>query len=353
MAIYKKGADPDALDRSAGVLTQAARECTTVRHAVNGVMGSLKGNWGGGDLQGLMDRWPPIEAQIEGFGTHLTSLGQALTRNATAQRGASGPGGSTGSGPGGVSPLPFGGNGSAPVSANFWDEYLEQSNVVPDGDAGILAWPGLITANLMMGVGAASAWARQIQIGGFKPRGPDGRFISPQMGSWARAWAMGSDSNWGPKPYQAANYARWGTAARWAGRAGTVVSFATSAFSQWNRDADDPNMGTTERVARSATVGTTTAAASWGGAWAGAQGGALVGAAVGGPVGAVVGGVIGGFIGGGLGGMAGDWIGQQIAGPVGDFAAWAGDGISEGVSDAADAVGDFASDVGDAVSFWD
>ncbi|MDN5768338.1 MAG: hypothetical protein L0H96_21650 [Humibacillus sp.] len=351
LAIYKKGADPDALDRSAAVLTASARECTAMRNTVSGVLGSLRGNWNGDNLQSLISQWPAIEAQIEGFGTHLTTLSTRLTQNAAAQRGTSGEGGSTNA-PFTNASLPLGGGGpgsGGPQAASFWDDYLEQSNLLPDGDAGPLAWPGLIGANALLGFGATSDWIRKVGIGDWKPRGPDGRYIARPTGAWARAWSMRSDSNWGAKAYQAGNYAKWGTAAKWAGRAGTVLSFGTAAFSQWSQDSSDPTMGTTEKVARSATMGATTAAGSWGGAWAGAQGGALIGAAVGGPVGAVVGGLIGGFIGGGLGGMVGDFVGQQIVGPVGDFAEWAGGGLS----DAAGAVGDFASDVGDALTFWD
>lgn len=349
MAIYKKGADPDALDRSATVLTQSAQECAAVRHTVSGVLSSLKGNWGGDNLQSLIAQWPAIEAQIDGLGTHLSSLGTKLSQNATAQRGASGPGSATSAGfPGAYLPLGPGGGAGAPA-AIFWDDFLTSSGVLPDGNAGPLAWPGLIGANLLLGAGASSNWMRKVGIGNWKPRGPDGRFITRPSGRWAAAWSMRPESNWGAKPYQAGNYAKWGTAGKWVGRAGTVLSFGTAAFGQWNQDANDPTMSTTEKTARAGTMGLTTAAGSWGGAWAGAQGGALIGAAVGGPVGAVVGGLIGGFIGGGLGGMLGDFVGQQIIGPVGDFADWAGGGIS----DAAGAVGDFAGDVGDALTFWD
>lgn len=349
MAIYKKGADPDALDRSATVLTQTARECTDVRHAVSGVVTSLRDNWGGHDLQALTGQWPAIAAQIDGLSTHLSTLGTTLTQNATAQRGASGPGSSTTAGVPGAS-LPAGpGGGASTPATDFWDDFLTTWGVLPNDGLGALAWPGLIGAKLLLAAGVSSDWMRKVGTGTWRPRGPDGRFMTRPSGRWARAWSMRPESNWGAKPYQAGNYAKWGTAGKWVGRAGTVLSFGTAAFGQWNHDASDPTMGTTEKAARAGTMGLTTAAGSWGGAWAGAQGGALIGAAVGGPVGAVVGGLIGGLVGGGLGGMLGDFVGQQVIGPVGDFADWAGGGIA----DAAGAVGDFASGVGDALSFWD
>ncbi|WP_139142508.1 hypothetical protein [Humibacillus sp. DSM 29435] len=359
MAIFKKGSDPDALDRSAAVLTASARECTAMRNTVSGVLGSLRGNWSGDNLQSLISQWPAIEAQIDGFGTHLTTLSARLTQNAAAQRGTSGEGGSTNAqltdaplplGGGGPSGTPGGApGGGEPQAAGFWDDYLESSGLAPDDDAGPLAWPGLIGANALLGLGATSDYMRKVGIGDWRPRGANGAYITRPTGTWARAWSMRSDSTWVAKSNQAGNFAKWGTAAKWATRAGTVLSFGTAAFSQWNQDSGDPSMGTTEKAARAGTMGLTTAAGSWGGAWAGAQGGALIGAAVGGPVGAVVGGLIGGFVGGGLGGMVGDFVGQQIVGPVGDFAEWAGGGIA----DAAGAVGDFAGDVGDALTFWD
>ena len=92
MAIYRKGADPDALDRSAELLVNYAREAAASRQTVSGVLGALKGNWGGENLQSLISQWPAIEAQIDRFGTDLGRLGDRLSHNAEAQRGTSGSG---------------------------------------------------------------------------------------------------------------------------------------------------------------------------------------------------------------------------------------------------------------------
>lgn len=130
----------------------------------------------------------------------------------------------------------------------------------------------------------------------------------------------------------------WGTASRWAGRAGTGVSAVTSGVGQWKEDsARHPDMGTTEQTARAVT----TAAATTAGAAAGAKTGAAVGAAVGslvpGPgtaVGAVAGGIVGGII--------GSSVGQR-----------AGDAIKGGAGKVADTVGEAVSDVGSkAKSAW-
>jgi hypothetical protein len=63
VAIYKKGADPDALDRSAQLLGQYGPETAAMRQSVSVVLGSLKDNWGGGTLQALIQQWPAIEAR--------------------------------------------------------------------------------------------------------------------------------------------------------------------------------------------------------------------------------------------------------------------------------------------------
>jgi uncharacterized protein YukE len=120
MAIYKKGADPVALRASAERLTGHARECDGVKSEAGRAVQALRGQWGGADLERLMEQWPPVEAQLTQFGTDLSTLAEALRRNAGAQDTASGQGG--GSGPFGGPGVPFspcgstdgagGGNGS-------------------------------------------------------------------------------------------------------------------------------------------------------------------------------------------------------------------------------------------------
>ncbi|MEW1953099.1 hypothetical protein [Terrabacter sp. NPDC080008] len=346
MAIYRKGADPDALDRSAELFANYAREAATSRQAVSGVLGSLKGNWGGEDLQSLISQWPPLEAQIDRFGTELERLGNRLSSNAQAQRGASGDGGSISSAGflSATMPASFPSSGAGDQGPDsFLDQFLKQLNLAPDESASVLAWPGLLTANAMFGTSTLASYMQRNRFGRWQPRGymANGRYgyLPRPTGRWAAAWSMNQARNWQANPYRAGTVAKWGTASKWAGRAGTVTSFATSAFGQWNKDSADPTMGTTERVTRSATAGAVTAAGSWAGAWAGAQGGALVGAAVGGPVGAVIGGAIGGFVGGGLGGVVGGWVSDQVVGPVGDAAEWAGDKIGDGFKSAGHFIG--------------
>ena len=131
MAIYKKGADPVALRSAADRLAAHARDCESVRGEATRAIGALKGSWGGGDLDHLMSRWPPVEAQLTQFGTDLDALAQALRRNAGAQDATSGNGSGgvpLGLGPvgpaGPVGPTPLGPGGSGPGSVNAADRSI-------------------------------------------------------------------------------------------------------------------------------------------------------------------------------------------------------------------------------------
>ena len=96
----------------------------------------------------------------------------------------------------------------------------------------------------------------QGSLGRFAPRGPNGRFLPiNSTGSWVNAWRRGQSSNYVANPGNAAAYARWSTASKWVGRAGTVLTVGTSAISQWQQDANDPSLTTAERVGRAGTAG--------------------------------------------------------------------------------------------------
>ena len=124
---------------------------------------------------------------------------------------------------------------------------------------------------------------------------------------WRYAFKDRKLSNWsvpkgaeGTKAAKAVDMARKvgsSKALKYAGRAGTAVSFGVDAYQQWEKDSHNPSIGTGEKVARATTAGAVSAASGW----AGAQAGAAVGACVGGPVGAVVGGAVGAAIGSGAG----------------------------------------------------
>lgn len=231
-----------------------------------------------------------------------------------------------------------------------------------DTSPGWLAVWGLGRAG--MATGWASSWFTRVRYGDFRPRHPagspggiGGRYMSRAdfaQGPWYRRAIEGARStNYQARPYQSAAHSQWSTAGRWAGRAGTVLTVGTSAFDQWQADADDPSLGTTERVARSATAGATTGAGAWAGGLAGAKIGAGLGSLAG-PVGTVVGGAVGGLVGGALGAGAGGWVADQVVDVAGDVA----DAVADTAGDVADAVGEGLGNAADAISdawgsLWD
>ncbi|MFI0778351.1 hypothetical protein [Streptomyces sp. NPDC021212] len=166
------------------------------------------------------------------------------------------------------------------------------------------------------GLGAAVSWMGYYKYGRFAPRGvlPSGRYgylAWKNEPLWKNTYRRMWSKNWQAKPYAAAARNKWGTVGKWGGRASLGLTAVTSGLSQWGADAQDKNMSTGKRVARTATK----SLATTGGAWAGAEGGAAAGAAVGAvfggvgaPVGAVVGGLVGAAAGSGIGSEAGDWL---------------------------------------------
>jgi len=116
--------------------------------------------------------------------------------------------------------------------------------------------------------------------------------------------------------------------------AGVTVAFATSAWDQWSRDENDPNIDTDEQIGRAAWRGGLTAAGGWAGATAGAEAGAAIGSLFPGP-GTVIGGVVGGIV----GGVIGSGVAGSVADATVDFA-----------GDVADKAGDIVDDVGGFVS---
>ena len=139
---------------------------------------------------------------------------------------------------------------------------------------------------------------------------------------WRHALSDRKLSNWSPtKAAEGSTGAKVvdtvrkaGKTLKWAGRAGTAVSFGVDAYEQWQKDSKDPSIGQGEKVARAATKGAGSAA----GGWAGAQAGAAIGACVGGPVGAAVGGIVGGVVGSGAGG----WLADQANKGIHGIAKW-------------------------------
>lgn len=146
MAIFAKGADPEALEAAAVRLARYARECDGIRSEAGAAVHGLTGQWRGGDVQRLLDRWPSTSSRLEQCGTTLDGLVDALRRNARAQTVASsgGPGGGgathgpTGRGPGGGSDGGQGGVGGNPDNPTGDDDlgdYTPLDGPVPLDDA--------------------------------------------------------------------------------------------------------------------------------------------------------------------------------------------------------------------------
>ncbi len=106
---------------------------------------------------------------------------------------------------------------------------------------------------------------------------------------------------------------KWAGRAEWLGRAGDVAAVGVAGYNQWQHDASNPSLTTTDRVGRASGAavydGGAAVAGGWAGAVAGAEGGAAIGTFVGGPIGTAVGGAIGGLV----GGIAGSGIATGVA----------------------------------------
>ena len=204
---------------------------------------------------------------------------------------------------------------AAPVVVDI----LQRVGFMPSGDSphDIGSW---LAGLGLTGAGWTADWWTSLRTGIYRPRSPGGQFrASAGRGSWREALASTKSNNWGARANQAVTNKRWAAAGKWAGRAGTAISFGTAAWGQWQSDADDPSMGWEEQGARAATVGAATAAGGWAGGWAGAKVGAGFGFLIGGPVGGAIGGIVGGLIGGAIGSGVGEWVGDKAKDAVGGF----------------------------------
>lgn len=216
-----------------------------------------------------------------------------------------------------------------------------QGLVTPSSYLGSLGFAALVGNISLLGVVGFTSWTSYIRFGAFKPRGPDGRFISPRIAPWYMRF---QERHWVATPYNSAPRNRWLTAAKWGNRAAGALAIGTSTLDQWSRDSGRNDLETDERVGRAATRGLVAGGAAWGGALAGAKVGAVLGS-FGGPAGTVIGGVAGAVV----GGVVGAGIGNEIADHVVDFGGDVGDVVGDGV----DAFGDFAGDVGSALNPFD
>lgn len=314
MAIYKKGADPVALRASAERITGHARECDTVKGEASRAVHALKGQWGGADLDHLMNRWPPVEAQLTQFGTDLGKLAEALRRNAGAQDTTSGQGGS---GPGGGP----GGNGGAGGSNG--------GNGIPGYDLLKSLWTpvkGLGTAVGLLGTSMKirnflsnlSGWDKDLGL--FK--------------NLSQAWKTGHLAEFG----DALNPKNWGTLSRF------MPSLAEGGALTRTLGSVGKALGPLGVVFGGFTVANDISEQHYGRAgYDSVMTGLGAAALMTPPPVDVVCGIA-------AGGMA---VGQLVHdnwGPISDFTSDATHAVGDFTSDAVDAVGDVASDAGHAIS---
>lgn len=87
--LYRKGADPEALERSARELTACASEVDGIRSTGSRALAVIGGAWGGDDAQSAQESWRATSASLSALGSTLISMSRRLADNARAQRGAS------------------------------------------------------------------------------------------------------------------------------------------------------------------------------------------------------------------------------------------------------------------------
>ena len=110
--LYRKGADPEALDRVARELTACAGEVEVIRASGSRAVAVLGRSWGGPDADAAQESWRATSTALSSLGSTLDRMAARLGDNSRAQRSASGgPGSLLTPGP----LLPFGLGGSASV----------------------------------------------------------------------------------------------------------------------------------------------------------------------------------------------------------------------------------------------
>lgn len=121
--LYRKGADPEALERTARELTACAGEVDGIRATGTRALAAIGRSWGGDDAQAAQETWRSTSSALVALGTSLDSMSKRLAENARAQRGASGPGGARSPGQPSLPPwLPPGFGGSSGSGGETVDE---------------------------------------------------------------------------------------------------------------------------------------------------------------------------------------------------------------------------------------
>lgn len=87
--LYRKGGDPEVLDRVAGELMTAAREVESVRTTGTDALTVIRRSWRGDDAEAVLADWRRSAVALTTLTASLERLGTRLRENARAQRTAS------------------------------------------------------------------------------------------------------------------------------------------------------------------------------------------------------------------------------------------------------------------------
>ena len=90
--LYRKGADPEALERTARELTACAGEVDGIRATGTRALAAIGRAWGGDDARAAQDDWRSTSSALVALGSTLDAMSKRLSENARAQRSASGDG---------------------------------------------------------------------------------------------------------------------------------------------------------------------------------------------------------------------------------------------------------------------
>ncbi|MGO4598341.1 WXG100 family type VII secretion target [Terrabacter sp. 2RAF25] len=207
--LYRKGADPEALERTARELTACAGEVDGIRATGTRALAALGRSWGGDDAQAAQETWRSASSALVALGSSLDSMSRRLAENARAQRGASGhgqaslppwlaPGFGASSGPGGgtVDELDFADDvrGTEPHDVDL--ELAELAKGVYDGTGTDSFDPVSADELEKLGIDPASLTGR----GGFQAniyRDDHGRYVLAFAGTDPK-----SVSDWGTNAQQ-------------------------------------------------------------------------------------------------------------------------------------------------------
>jgi uncharacterized protein YukE len=133
--LYRKGADPEALDRTARELTACAGEGDGIRAHGTRALAVIGRSWGGDDAQAAQESWRTTASALTAFGSTLESMSRRLSDNARSQRSASGDGVAPAGPAGPLSPLPplfpglfpgLGGSASVGVEASTEESLADE-----------------------------------------------------------------------------------------------------------------------------------------------------------------------------------------------------------------------------------